>query len=742
MTFAAVSIVALAVLVVCAMSYATTRRIEVARYEVEMREELRRVASRLVYELRTAETDLQILVRSPAVQALVRRGALPVETFEDVERMRLRARAEDEFAAFHARRLHYRQIRLIAADAEGHEIVRVDKRGGDVVTVARDQLQAKGGEPYVAAGRLLKPGNIHVSPLTWNRENGQISRPRTAMLRFVMPVPSSASRQPGMIVINVPAETMLAAAFRAATPRHGVMLLDETGGSYLFDPETGMGRLRLDEPPPVPPEVLELVRSGAPAADVRSVGSFAVAAMSAPRSAIGTGRMQVALLAERSALLQAARLGSRGVALTGLVVTLAAVVAARLATIVHLRPLLRMNAEIRRARATKARPDLPITRRDEIGEVARSFAELMANSDALERRARTILHGVHDGIMIVDDAGRIDDLNDALCEILDRPRVELLGSAVARILPEGEATLAQLQGGPDEGGLIATEARRADGSRVPLEVSASRLGEGEGRIWACILRDVSERSAQEAERDCLIAALEQSNAELDAFANVASHDLKAPLRVIRNAATWIEEDLEGSLDEETRETLALMRSRADRMQALLDDLLEHAQIGRKTGESGTRFVSGAEMRAGLLALLDPPDAFEVRFCEGFDDLNLPEMPLKIVLLNFVSNAIKHHDRADGCVRIGIRDEGAVLRVDVRDDGPGIAPQYHERIFGLFQTLRARDAVEGSGMGLAIARKHIVKAGGRVTIESDGQGNGTLFSFTWPLRGARGDYLAA
>ena len=143
----------------------------------------------------------------------------------------------------------------------------------------------------------------------------------------------------------------------------------------------------------------------------------------------------------------------------------------------------------------------------------------------------------------------------------------------------------------------------------------------------------------------LIAALERSNAELDSFAHIASHDLKAPLRVIENATVWLEEDLEEHLTDDTRESMEMVRSRVARMERLLDDLLEHSRIGRVTSESPV--VTGEALVDAIRDLVDLPQGFTLRATPAMLAVALPRMPILTVLLNLVSNALKHHDRDTG-----------------------------------------------------------------------------------------------
>jgi len=260
----------------------------------------------------------------------------------------------------------------------------------------------------------------------------------------------------------------------------------------------------------------------------------------------------------------------------------------------------------------------------------------------------------------------------------------------------------------------------------------NRLGRLDSSVRRA-LQEASERlQRQKADAELLryTEALERSNQELDAFAYAASHDLKAPLRVIQNASKWLEEDLEPHLTAETREHMSLLRSRVRRMERLLDDLLAYSRIGRETGASPAETIDAAILVDNILAMLAPPMGFTVYVDSSLAGIQVTRMPLEQILINLISNAIKHHDRTVGRIEIFADDLGSLYRFSVRDDGPGIPAQFHEQIFKMFQTLKPRDKVEGSGMGLALARKHVEIAGGEMRLES-APGHGSTFSFTWP-----------
>jgi signal transduction histidine kinase len=229
--------------------------------------------------------------------------------------------------------------------------------------------------------------------------------------------------------------------------------------------------------------------------------------------------------------------------------------------------------------------------------------------------------------------------------------------------------------------------------------------------------------------------LTRSNQDLEDFAYVASHDLKAPLRGIDSAAKWLEEDLQGSLSEETRKLLGLMRNRIDRMERLLDDLLDYSRAGRS--DATIRETHVGEMIENIVGVLNPPPHIKVRIQGELPVIATANGQLEQVLRNLINNAIKHHDKETGEVVIAGDLRGDVVEFSVRDDGPGIRPEYHEKIFKLFQTLKRRDEVEGSGMGLAIVKKLVEQQNGTITVHSQGDGRGTEFRFEWPAQGGSG-----
>jgi signal transduction histidine kinase len=246
--------------------------------------------------------------------------------------------------------------------------------------------------------------------------------------------------------------------------------------------------------------------------------------------------------------------------------------------------------------------------------------------------------------------------------------------------------------------------------------------------FGVIFEDVSEREQLQRQIAKQLRELERSNRELDDFAYVASHDLKAPLQDVRNLADWIAEDAGAALPESSMRHVALLGDRVRRMERLLDDLLEYSRIGRTEG--AREDVSVRDVLAEVVALVRPPEGFHVEMRGESPVVSTPRAALEKVMRNLVGNAIKHHDRTTGSVVVTAECVGERVVIRVTDDGPGIPREFHKRVFAMFQTLRPRDELEGSGMGLTFVKKAVEHYGGKVGVESDGRG--TTVVFDWPL----------
>lgn len=235
----------------------------------------------------------------------------------------------------------------------------------------------------------------------------------------------------------------------------------------------------------------------------------------------------------------------------------------------------------------------------------------------------------------------------------------------------------------------------------------------------------NERVLQERTR-----ALEQLNRELDQFAYVASHDLKAPMRAIDSLAGFLREDLGDKVDGDSARHLDLMQGRIRRLEALLDSLLEYSRAGRQRAPCEV-----VNLRETIEASIDlvSPQGVQVRYSGGFGRVSTCKTPFEQIVRNLADNAFKHGSEGQVFLSVECDVVNDQVRLVIADDGPGIEPQFHERVFGMFQTLRPRDKVEGSGMGLAILKKLVDTYGGSISLESNPATQpGTSFTVFWPV----------
>jgi PAS domain S-box-containing protein len=344
--------------------------------------------------------------------------------------------------------------------------------------------------------------------------------------------------------------------------------------------------------------------------------------------------------------------------------------------------------------------------------------------------------------------GKLLLVNQKLCEILGYSRQELIEKKFQQItFPEDLGSelelLNQLLVGEIKNYCVEKRYIRKDGELVWANLTVSLLQEQNGSQFLMgVVEDIRER--KQAEESLRLRAVELSwtaqtlakttsilrkrNQELDQFAYVVSHDLKAPLRAIANLSSWIEEDLSDSMTEDTLHQMNLLRGRVHRMEALIEGLLQYSRVGRIQLASET--VKVEKLLAEIIDSLAPPSGFEVKVEPGMPTFVTERLSLQQVFANLISNAIKHNRSDSGHVKISVKELDDFYEFSVADDGPGIAPQYHDKVFVIFQTLEARDKVENTGIGLSLVKKIVEGQGGSISLES-AEGEGATFRFTWP-----------
>lgn len=221
--------------------------------------------------------------------------------------------------------------------------------------------------------------------------------------------------------------------------------------------------------------------------------------------------------------------------------------------------------------------------------------------------------------------------------------------------------------------------------------------------------------------------LTKKNNELDQFAYVVSHDLKAPLRGISNIIEWVEEDHPEEMSREVKTNLELIKGRTIRLENMINGLLEYARVGKVK-----KLQEKVNINELLLEISDliVPKNYEFIIDGVMPVITTEKLYIEQVFSNLISNAVKYNRKEAGKIIIRAKELGSFYEFSVSDDGPGIQPQYFEKIFVIFQTLQERDAFESTGVGLAIVKKIVDDHHGSIRVESE-SGKGATFIFTWP-----------
>jgi PAS domain S-box-containing protein len=365
-----------------------------------------------------------------------------------------------------------------------------------------------------------------------------------------------------------------------------------------------------------------------------------------------------------------------------------------------------------------------------------------------EERFQTFMNNSPFAAFIKNKAGYLTYTNRRVQELFNKSSGELVGRNDFEILPEaiaremqehdrrifatGEAT-EFIETVPNPAGeltywltikfLLGDRERQPLLGGIAVDITSRLQTEQQLRQQA------QELTQLNAELEETTKQLTDRNEELNRFVYVVSHDLKAPLRAIANLSQWLAEDLEGKLDEDNQHNIELLQNRVERMADMIDGLLVYSRVGRTEVETTTFDVG--ELLAEILDSLAPPPTFTIEVQSSMPTITAKKLLLSQVFSNLIGNAIKHHPRPDGQIKIGATQKEEYYEFTIKDDGDGIAPENHQQIFKIFQTLKGQDNKDSTGIGLSIVKKIIETEGGELTVESE-LGGGATFRFTWRI----------
>lgn len=373
------------------------------------------------------------------------------------------------------------------------------------------------------------------------------------------------------------------------------------------------------------------------------------------------------------------------------------------------------------------------------GGELRGFSKV--TRDITERREseriRSIVDNVIDGIITFDESGVIESFNPAAERIFGYSADEITGQNVQSLAPDSEQIDWARQPHIDAG-VREVFGLRKNGQIFPMDLAVRPFHFQGRRAFTGVVRDITERRLAEDQlrfyaqqlRESNIE-LARSNQELDDFAYIASHDLKEPLRGIHNYASFLLEDYAGKLDAEGESMLGTLTRLAQRMELLIDSLLQFSRVGRaELSNQETDLNELVERTLEPMRFLLREESVDIHIPQPLPTVTCDRIRVGEVFQNLIANAIKYNDKPEKWVEIGslAGDNGQPV-LYVKDNGIGIPPKHQEAIFRIFKRLHGRDKYGGgTGVGLTIVKKIVERHGGRIWLDST-DGEGTTFYFT-------------
>ncbi len=356
-----------------------------------------------------------------------------------------------------------------------------------------------------------------------------------------------------------------------------------------------------------------------------------------------------------------------------------------------------------------------------------------------EEKFRSFVEEMNDGYCVIQGS-TIVFANARIAEMFGYTQEEVIGKSILELLPseiiseltEAHARRRRGEAVPPQYETVLTS---KDGAARPVEFGA-RLVSYEGKPAASVvIRDITERKNAEAKLQQTMQDLARSNAELEQFAYVASHDLQEPLRMVTSFVQLLARRLEGKLDADSSEYIAYVVDGASRMQMLINDLLAFSRVGTRGSPFEVTDCEAALHGALTNVQLTIEDHDVVLTHDPLPTVMADGMQLVQLFQNLISNAIKFHGEERPRIHISAKQEGHEWGLSVRDNGIGIDPEYHERIFLIFQRLHGRAEYAGTGIGLAMCKRIVERHGGRIWVQSE-LGKGSTFYFTIPVAGGK------
>lgn len=728
--------VGLSTLAIGVLSYSRIRSEAIQLAEVKLAAEAHLLAQRFSLDYHLIANDLETVAQTPPIQGLIRSLANGGVDPKDGSTENLwRARLATIFQAVLRGRPDYFQFRYVGVGDAGRELVRVDRTRTGYRTITGGELQQKKLEPYFQRALEAPAGKVVFSKVTYNREHGQVDRNQVPTLRGLYPIDDPQGNRFGFLVINVNYEEMLQAAFREIKPARHTYVVNGGGDFMEHSATDGQAFYRLEIRDTlaraVPPIVEEVHKSHSAEGVFISEDSVAYYVRDTGDFAQETASLGVVVEISKEDFFATLTKARNEFLAAGMLVILISTVVAVVAARAIMQPLADLSNVVRHSGADDRLDFLPVDRRDEIGELAAVIQS--RNRELLESRARAsaIVNNVVDGLILIDDHGRIEQFNPSCERMFGYSAEEAIGQDVAMLMQRSDGAhhasyMKRYRDG--RGGHILGETRELEamdrsGKIFPIELAINAV-EAEGVTkFSGVIRNISERKEVERMRK--------------EFVSTVSHELRTPLTSIRGSLTLINTLAPQDLPPKMSKLIDMAQKNTERLILLVNDILDFEKLrAKKTTfaldklnlneevEKALELNQGYADDAGIALAYEPcaPDA----------PVKLDAEKLQQVLSNLISNAVKY-SRSQGTVVVRTEIRNGHARIEIADRGQGIPEKFRSRVFEPFSQAdgSVTRAKGGTGLGLNITRELVQAMRGRIGFDSL-EGYGTTFWIDFPL----------
>lgn len=692
--------------------------------------------------------DVRILSQLPPIQGIVRSAQNQgVDPLDGSTVSLWRERLETIFISLFTPRSPYVQLRYIGVADQGRELVRVNRTmDGRIEVTEEGAYQQKSEEPYFTGITNTALGDLYFSPVTLNREHGEVQIPYLPVFRAGVPVFDAAANLFGMLVVNVAFDKWVQDIVLRLQLDDSFYVMTDQDDYLVYHPDRVDQNFRFNyaSAPAFDNRILDVMRrvQAHDGYDVLQTPDerFFVYYRRVYFSSDNTGRyITFARVIPEAELLPAVTEVRLYGGIIAFILIVFSVVCSVLLSNVFKGSLKRMVREIKNYDENGLVWENLVRRGDEIGELACEFQGLTERLEAINHaeketrgRLQAILDNTVDGLITINAQGIVLHYNAACETIFGYSAHDVVGQNVKMLMPSSDRLKhdGYLKNYHETGERkiigIGREVygRRKDGSEFPLELSVSEVHVNQQKIFSGIVRDITVR--REAEEEIL-----RSNQELERFAYVASHDLQEPLRMLSNFSKLLSEEFDGDLSKEAKEYLSYIFSSVERMQSLVCDLLEYSKIDR----GNLDLVPVDTMTHTQMAM----DNLSASIQESGAKIHLDDLPVVQanpvrflrLMQNLIGNAIKYRSADKACeIRVHVDSAPGHWTFSVQDNGIGIKDEYLQSIFLIFKRLHGKTEYPGTGLGLAISKKIVESFGGDIWAESR-TGKGTTFYFTIP-----------